>query len=125
LLAEKNPDDVNSQKFLSIAYLKLGELWESRKDLPKAAGFFDKYRAINENLFEKWKDDIQHQYSLAVAYSRLANVMEGENKLQFLNQAKAFSDAILEKMPENTDYLSTARWINNEFEKLGNITPAT
>ncbi|MCX6316463.1 MAG: toll/interleukin-1 receptor domain-containing protein [Bacteroidetes bacterium] len=125
LLAEKNPNDVNSQKFLSIAYLKLGELWESRKDLPKAAGFFDKYRDMNEKLFEKNKEDIQHQYSLAVAYSRLANVMEGDNKVRFLKQAKAFSDAILEKMPENTDYLSTARWIYNEFEKLGISTPAT
>jgi tetratricopeptide (TPR) repeat protein len=108
---------------LAISYEKLGQAYAALGKLEKALEFYENYNQLKKELHNDYPKQVEFKNGLAVSFAKLG-VFYTEYRpdiakaRQYLEEAKALWEALVEKAPAVVEYQRYLDLVNEYLKKL-------
>ena len=106
-IAALKPDDVDSQRPLSVSFNKIGDVLRTQGDLPGAMKYYRDGFAIAEKIVGKYPDDDSYLRDLGVSYYKIGLVQDDQGDhsgaLKSFTELLAINERRLKKVPGDSE----------------------
>ena len=119
------PDNIDSQRDLSVSYNQLGDLEKAAGNVDAAREWYEKALEIHKQLAEQMPDNFDAQQNLSASYERLGDIenIAGNTTAvrEWYEKLWENSKRLAEQMPDNID---AQRYLSASYERLGGLEKA-
>jgi tetratricopeptide (TPR) repeat protein len=126
-LAGADPSNAGSQRDLSVAYIKIGDLLLNQGDLAGALRVFEDALAVRTRLVAINAENAVWQWDLAFALSKVATAQaargEAADALEGLRKAREIVVELKEQFPDNSRLPNDLVRLDAEIAKLDRPSP--
>jgi tetratricopeptide (TPR) repeat protein len=123
--AQRDPDNAEWQRDLSVSHNRLGDLLQAQGDLAAAQQRYETGLKIAETLAQRDPDNAGWQRDLSVSHNKLGDLLQAQGDLAAAQQRYEASlrirDALAQRDPDNAGW---QRDLSVSFERLGDLLQA-